>query len=465
MPVSPGMPGKRRVGDDLSPRFRLEINDKPLNYDINRLVQSIEFESALDMADMLKVVIDNPGLIDDEFPDWTGHKAFQPGNEVSLYMGYGELDKPDNFIGRVVWNKHLPQYPSDGIPQLEVKGYDLSNKMMSNEGPVVSAGKNTSPATKRPVDFADDQGQVFQSILHSEVVERIATMYNMVTDIDATTKRDHLIIKKGKKHFELVKGLANLNNRDFWVDYSVSKARWVLHWKTRNRNQGPQYILRYGMNNSGDPNPEYTGGTLLKCEPEYGLTEAISTATILIFDGKTQQWVSAIEIEDASGPDPIFKPGGGVASRAAQTARPSPRGNKGTVIDGKLQQSKPRKEARSHALKRQAHDVIHDALDNAAAFRIAAGGVALDVIPPGVRFKTPEDAAQYLLRWFQQRQDNFITIKATTVGIETLKARQVHTIRGLGERLDGDYFLTRVAHSQASDNYTCEITANKVIKG
>lgn len=454
-----GLPGNREEGDDLAPVFRLEINDAPLNYDINRLVTSIEYETAVDMADMLKLTIDNPGLIDEQFPDWTGHKAFQPGNEVTVYMGYGAADKRENFIGRAVWAKHLPNFPQEGMPQLSVTGYDIGFKMMDNEGPVVSAGKNTKPTTKRPVELADDQGQVFQSILHSEVVQRIADMYGMATDIDATTKRDHLIIKKGHKHFALIKGLANLNNKDFWIDWDITTRRWTLHWKDKNRGQAAKYILRYGpdidRNNQFKSN---TGGTLLSIEPEYGLRETVSTATILIFDGKSQRWVSAIEIEDASGPDPIFRAGGGVAQRAAVAQRPKPKNRNAAS-------ARPKKEARATTMKRHAKDVIGEALDNATSFRIAAGGITIDVLPPGVRFRDPEEAGRYLLRWFQNKQDNFIAVKGRTVGIETLRARQVHTLRGMGERLDGDYFFTRVSHQQAGDSYFCEFNANKVITG
>lgn len=460
MAIAPlGLPGSRIEGDDLVPVFRLEINGAPLNYDINRLVTAVEYETAVDMADMIKLTIDNPGLIDDQFPDWTGHKAFQPGNEVSLYMGYGRADKPDNFIGHAVWTKHLPNFPQEGMPQLTVTGYDLSHKMMDNEGPVVSGAKNTKLATKRPVDIADDQGQVFKSILHSEIVARIADLYSMDKDIDATTKRDHVVIKKGRKHFELVKGLANLNNRDFWVDWSYKTRNWTLHWKIKNRGQAAKYILRYGAdidrNNQFGAN---TSGTLLSIEPEYGIRETVSTATILIFDGKNQRWVSAIEIEDAAGPDPIFRAGGGVSQRSAVSRRPKPP-KPGVASTAK------KTEARSTTLKRNAKNVITEALDNATSFRIAAGGVSIDVLPPGVRFDNAEDAARYLLRWFQNKQDNFITVKGRTIGIETLRARQVHTLRGMGERLDGDYFFTRVNHSQAGEYYMCEFNANKVIAG
>lgn len=454
-----GSPGNRRDGDDLAPKFRLLINDQPLNVDVNALIKSIEYESALDMADMLKITVDNPGLIDPDspFPDWTGHKAFQPGNEVSAYIGYGDASKTANFVGRAMWAKHLPNFPKEGMPQLDLTGYDLSHRLMDKEGPIINAGNfRANPKTARPIGTVDDQGQVLVNILHSDVVENLAAKYNMDTDVDPTTIKTNLVIKKGRKHYELIRGLANINNRDFWVDYNIVTKRWVMHWKIKDRDQPAQYVFRYGTNASLSNEKTSTSGTLLSVEPEYGLRESVSTVTVSFFDTKAQTWVQAIVIEDADGPNPIYLPGGGLAQRAAVARRPRP------LLPGAVS-SRPRKETRAKILKSQAHDVIAEALDNASAFSIAAGGVNIDLKHPGIRFATPADAAAFCLRWFQARQDNFITVKATTIGVETLRARQTHYLKGIGTRLSGNYFFTRVRHVLSEDSYTCDITANKVI--
>lgn len=435
----------------MAPLYRIEVNGRALTPDMGNFIQAVEYESAVDMADMFQITLDNPGVIDDTAPDWTGHRAFQPGNEASLYIGYASADRPTNFVGRCIWEKHMPEYPQSGVPQLVLKGYDLSRRMMDNTGPIISGDKRAKPAVKRPVEEADNQGQAFNNILHSEVVSYIADMYGMEKDIEKSKRRDNVIIKKGMKHFELVKGLANINGFDFWVDFDALRAKWVIHWKDMNRNQAPELILRYS---SGD------FSTLLEASPEYGLPGTISTATVSIFDGVNQRWVSAIEIEDIAGPDPIFRRGGGLEARnSAQRVPRSPVAKKGTGRKGK----KPGKgAARAMAARSTAKDVINEALENATSFRIASGGVAIDVLPPGDRFKSPDDAARYLLRWFLARQDNFIKVSGVCVGIETLRARQVHRLLGLGPRLDGDYYFTRVRHV-LSDSYTCEFVANRVI--
>lgn len=445
----PGGPGQRHVGDDLAPVFRLEVNEIQLLPDINQFIRSVEYESAIGMADMLRVIIDNPGLVDDQFPDWSAHKAFQPGNQAGLFLGYGRADRPENFVGRVQWAKHMPQYPREGMPQLEVKGYDLSHLMMDNTGIIRTKGGITNLERKRPVDAADNQGQVFVNMRHSEVVEFIADMYDLDKDIDATSRQENVVLKKGMKHYEIVKGLGNLNNREFWVDYNYNKRKWVLHWKKIQRDElRPGFTFRY---NQGD------AGTILEANPEYGLRETINEASILVFDETNQRWVSAIEIKEAGSENPQYLQGAGLETRTTPS--------KSSKASIKKKRSKA--EARHQSERRKNKDVIQEAIDNPGAFRIAAAGFAIDVLPPpGRRFRDAEEAGRWLLRWFQMKQDNFITVNGTLIGVESLRARQTHTLRGLGQTLDGDYYFTKVRHITDGDSeYHVEFTANRVING
>lgn len=440
-------PGQRTAfGDDLAPFARLIVEGTELQVDVTQHVQSIEFESSLEMADMLKIVVNNPGLLDPELaPEWSAYKGFAHGNEAHLYLGYGGASQPENFVGAAVWAKHLPIFPRDGVPQLEIKGYDRAHQMMDLSGRITSSeGRGIRLEQARPTDDADDQGQVFENVLHSEVVEFIADMYGLQKDIDPTEVHDNVVLRKGMKHYEIVRGLANLNNRDFWIDYTLSRRAWTLHWKDvaqRGANEASQqYIFRYG---SGDAT------TLMEFEPEYGLREQINEATILIFDQANARWVSAIEIADFEGPDPIFRPGGGLEARAQSRAQ-NPRSRR----------------ARGRALResRGNSQIIDEALENAEAFRIAAGGYSIDVLPPGQRFRNAEEAAQFLRRWFLARRDNFITGRGSVLGVETLRARQTHRLEGLGARLSGEYFFTNVRHSFGADGYYCEFDAHKVMQ-
>ena len=320
--------------------------------------------------------------------------------------------------------------------------------MMDATGPITKTARTATLKVTRPVEAKDNQGQVLSNIRHSEVVEYIARMHNMSTDIDHTSRQENVVIKKGMKHFELVKGLANLNNREFWVDYDIKMRKWVLHWKGIQRaEQKAGYIFRY---NSEDK------GTLLEANPEFGLRETVNEAVISVFDQKNQQWVSAIEIEDAASEDPRFVLGGGLKSRSTASSN-----SKASV-----KKKRSKSEAKRSSERRRTKNVIRDAIDNAGAFRIAAAGFALDVLPPpGRRFKNAQEAGEWLLRWFKAKQENFITVTGTVIGVETLRARQTHELRGLSTGLDGFYYFTRVRHVLNEAGYFCEFTANRVVTG
>ena len=443
-------------GDDAAPVFKLEIEGTDLGVDLTQHVKSIEFESAVDMADLLRITVDNPGwnvgealdtLSESNATDLGAHKAFQPGNEARLYIGHGSADAPENFIGAAHLSKHIPDFPQTGIPTLEIVGYDRSHLMMNASGKVLS-GTPPTLAEPRPVDDADDQGQSFENTRHSDVVAAIATQHGFGLDIDATDKAVDVILKKGMSHFELCKGLANLNNRDMWVDYDLTSKKWVLHWKEPNKEDAPGFEFRYGAGNES---------SLLAFRPEYGLRDTISEAVIHIYDGETQQWVSAIEIEEFEGPDPIFRAGGGSQAEATRV----PRARRGGAGRG----PSDRTVARARSEGRRASTEIDEALENATAFRIAAGGVAIDIVPPGKRFTSAEDAARFLRRWFLARRDSFIIGHGTVVGTESLRARQVHLLTGLGARMSGKWYFTVARHMlREGTPYLCEFTAHKVME-
>jgi hypothetical protein len=149
-------------------------------------------------------------------------------------VGYGS---PDHFIGRAIITKHLPVFPDDGMPFLEVKGYDKSQLMMDVSGPVQATKENkVNLKTPRPLGDKDDQGVAFLNMRASDVVSVIADKYGFLKNIDATDKLlkaatgDGIVQKKGMKDYELVKILANLNRREFFVNYDPTRKGWVLNW-------------------------------------------------------------------------------------------------------------------------------------------------------------------------------------------------------------------------------------------
>jgi phage protein D len=426
-----GKPGNRDVGQDLGPFYILKVEGTKLEADITNFVISVEFESSVDMLDVLKLQISNPGhVFDFGGPDFTTHKVFQPGNEIDLWTGYGQ-ESEAVYVGRAIVDKHLPRYPESGIPVLEIRAYDAAKRMIKEsvaDITVSKKGKHKRKKTKK-----DPIGQPFVQKLHSEMVEIIADKYGFKADVYPTSKVDTLFQKKDMTDYQFVKGLAAINSMEFWVDYDIIGKEWVLHWSPNaiSAKQRPTYTLSYGREDSG----------IFHCEAEYGLSEQITDLQVMYWSRAKGEWQRIEESSEKAGPDMTYRKG----ATPAATQSPKKR-SKGPV-----------------KAKRQDSDLVNEEIKDADGLRIAAGGHSIDVVP-GRKFKDAADAVAFAKRWIRARKEHFITLKGECVGIETLRARQVHKVEGLGKRLSGDYFFTAWRHKLGGgQQYRCEFQAHKVL--
>lgn len=421
-----GGPGSRSTGQDLAPFFILKVEGTKLEADITNFIRSVEFESSVDLVDLLKLSITNPGFVFNYGgPDFTAHKVFQPGNEVDMWTGYGGVSDA-NYLGRAIIDKHNPRYPEEGIPILELRCYDAAKRMMGESAEITLApqGKAKKDTTKK-----DPIGKKFIQKTHSAMVEEMADKYGFGADVYPTPKVDTLFQKKDMKDYHFVKGLAAINSMEFWVDYNITNKQWVLHWLPAAITQRPTYVLDYGHDKAA----------IYHCEAEYGLSEQITDLQVMYFSETTHEWQRIEETTTVPGPDLTYR------KTATTATTQTPRRQAGQVI----------------AVR--ASDMVNEEIKNAEGLRLSAGGHSIDVIP-NRRFKDANDAIAFAKRWLQARRDHFIILKGESVGIETMTARQVHTIKGLGARLNGDYYFTSARHKLAGGSqYRCEFQAHKVI--
>lgn len=496
-----GMPGARVEGQDLAPKFTLYVtnagadNRIELRQDLTQYIESVEFESAVDMADMFEMTISNPNFMfagPGEVPmaDALSFKPFQPGNEVELWGGYGHAD---TFIGRAVLTKHFPQFPQDGVPKLTVKGYAKSylmmkasgdlqvqnNKVQLKEGETVDPGAELNPQSavakkqlkaNKGKDMKAAEGEVYINMTPSDVVQRIADKWGFDAIIeDVPTRlvskhRDGIIPKKGLSDYEIVKALANLYRREFFVDYDTRKRNWVLHWESPsdNPNETPLYTFKYA--------PQTKDGSLLTYEGEYAIKDQVSSVVVLAWDphppdGTEGRWISAIEVTDVEGEGRQWHYGGGREERMQASKAPNP---PDTVLGGAKKKKNPKKQdsttIRNKKIAAENRDYISHALKSATEFRLAAGGFAIDMMADKP-FENPQDLADYATRWFLARRDAFIVAKGTLVGVETVRAGQVHEFLGLGEFLSGLYYFVAAKHKFSSDSgYTIDYIARKILE-
>jgi hypothetical protein len=205
-------------------------------------------------------------------------KVFQPGNELSFYVGYGVGGS--QYIGTVSIVRVVPNYPQDGAPTMQVVGYSRDHEMMDNEPAKgeerINLGKNYGKAVKK-------------------VAERDRYQFNV--DIDETPDSNRPIIQKaGMKDYELVKGIANITGYILWVDADRNQ-NWTLHLKDPDKLkvQDKRYTFKYDF---GDQ------GSLLSFTPELLVKGAKTNLVVVAKDENTGKIFKAeINEEDVKTPE------------------------------------------------------------------------------------------------------------------------------------------------------------------
>ena len=103
-----------------APRFDVKVSGITMAADIAQRVLSVSYEGSLDTADMFRIVLQNPNN------QYTDSALFGPGENVELYMGYGDELSP-MMLGEITTIQ--PDFPDSGPPTLTIAGYDKSYRM------------------------------------------------------------------------------------------------------------------------------------------------------------------------------------------------------------------------------------------------------------------------------------------------------------------------------------------------
>jgi phage protein D len=266
--------------EDLAPTLRVEVEDQELSADVTSAIVQCRVDLARDLADMITLRIANPRVdelgsgVSDKFAYLTS-KAFQPGNEISVYMGYGDPE----FIGRGVITKPMPVFPATGVPKLTIKAMDGSIHLMDGE--------------------RAQEGRVWEDLAHSDAIIEIANEHGFAASVDSTDNEKKILKKRGMSDYQFIRGLANLYGYQFKVQWD--NGYWRILWGESIHEQTEEFILRY---NAG------SDSTLLQFRPEWGIREAPSAVKVLYLDRDTGSWEEILLEETESGEDPKFKGSG-----------------------------------------------------------------------------------------------------------------------------------------------------------
>lgn len=408
-----------------APNFSLKIEGANVPVGIRQLVQSIEYESSDGMADMIRITFQDPSLIPPKGLTSIGPiggfgglgggsgssvslrdtRIIQPGNEISLSLGYGTQLK---HVGRAIIRKIRPRYPREEIPSVEVIAYTKDSVMMDH-------------APEKSKKKKGKGGRIFKQTTFADAVRERAQDYDFVLDVDDTSDSPHNFIQKvGLSDYDFVNGLSNLTGYYFWVDGDAS-GKWTLHFKnpetlSRDVLQDKVYTFVYDRS-------DYS--SLLEFEPELAIQGATTKLQAKVKNPKTGKVLEAnFEEENDKSPDVTVDAGTDI-----RASRNELEGKHSTASDIKI--------------------FIDD-----YSFEVRSNR----------RFKTEAELIVWAKQWFRRNRENFVLSSGTIIGVETVMARQIHKLSGLGAGLDGEYFFSNVTHRMDRESgYELECDMRKVV--
>jgi phage protein D len=396
--------------DYMAPTFALEVEGQELDYNVMEFIESVEYESADGMADILRIRAINPDFL------ISNAKVFQPGNEVAVWMGYGtELE----FVGRGLIRKQVPNFPQSGMPTIQAVAFTKDVLMMDNEPekPKKEEGKKNKKG-----------GRVFKDAKFSDAVYERPSYYGFAMDIDDTPdKSSEFIQRPGQSDYEFVNGLANLNGYVFWVEGDEG-GNWKLYFKMPGSLQAFQKKKYTFIYNQQDDS------TLLTFQPEFLINGAMTEMEVVVKDIRTGEIITTtVKEENDSSPD--------ISAVGDVTGEVSTGDLLGSLIG-----------AGSSEGVTTASDV--KLFFNDFSFTVNSNR----------RFKTQAEVDNWAKQWFRRMRENFVLSRGRVIGVGNLRSRQTHRLEGVGDLYTGDYYFTKVKHICSKDQgYIVDFAARKVV--
>lgn len=189
-----------------APRFDVRVSGATLSGDITRQLISVHYESDLDVASMVRLVVRNA---EHQFTD---SALFSLGKTIELQMGYGARLHP-MMLGEIT--SIQPTFPESGSPTITVIGYDKSHRLRHNQ-------------PSRPA---------FQFMNHSLIASQIALEAGLIPVVDPSPFFYEKLTQV-ESDMALLKELARANFFDVYVHWDKlyfqfprpQTAAMVLEW-------------------------------------------------------------------------------------------------------------------------------------------------------------------------------------------------------------------------------------------
>lgn len=318
----------------------------------------------------------------------------------SLEVFFGTEIEPLEHMGR--YDLQMPTIRGDADGRgVEVVGLSGAAKLLSNKQP-----------RQWPRAVTDDV-----------IVQEIATAHGMTAIADPTKPRRRARTKKsGTSDFELLNSISQTAQNDDGTDF-----RWYVRWDEFAQRDllifesfkvDPQQVsYRFVYQDEG------LHSSLMTWEVNPDLKSMPTKVSVVYMDRASQEEreVVANVANPASDPEVLWS--GRVGGLKGITSE---------IKDG-------------------------------GAIRLRTGDLYDELPPAPLSFDDSDEALDWVKRWYRRRQHGFASLKATVIGLQTIRPWDIHTFSGMSDRWDGQYMITSVRHlMSASQVYVCDLVANRL---
>jgi phage protein D len=221
----------KKYNNFYAPNYHVLIDGKDILREHFIEITNVSFEDTLEGADSFSFSISDPGI------ECIDSDLFEPGKIVEIKMGYVD-QLATMIVGEIISLR--PNFPTDGTPQLEVSGFDLSHQF-------------TRVREQRHFDARKD----------SDIVAEIAkeATHRLQTQIEDTETEHRQIVQDRKTDYEFIKERADHNFFEFFV------RERTLYFRKPERDMSEIVTLKYGV-------------SLLSFNPELNTANQVSEVTV-----------------------------------------------------------------------------------------------------------------------------------------------------------------------------------------
>ena len=231
----------KKYNNFYAPNYHVLLDGKDILREHFVELTNVSCDDLLDGADSFSFSISAPGI------ECIDSDLFEPGKEVEIKMGYE--DQLATMIVGVI-TSISPNFPTDGTPQLEISGFDLSHQF-----------RGVNPL------------EPFRDKTDSEIVEEIvdAAKHKLKKQIDPTEpERRQVVQDEDKTVYQFIEDLAARNFFEFFV-----KER-TLYFREPQKDSDEIVTLKYGV-------------SLLSFNPELNTANQVSEVTVRGWHPETKE--------------------------------------------------------------------------------------------------------------------------------------------------------------------------------